>query len=381
MTTRNISTFLTLGALLAALLPGCAQLKHQRQQQAAQLEWNQVRARIKLQLAAQQFDTGHAADAVATAAEALALDPTAPEAYVLLVRAQLEADDLFSAEQTLAAATQADVRSSELTYLRGVMRESRGQLEEALALYQQARTENPQSLDSLVAEVECMVALGRTEAAVARIEENLDRLGADGTLATLAARIADLTGDVELGERMYRQALRVVDDPALAFDYGMTLVRRERFAEARMVLEPLLEERAETVPMDALCLALGHCRLALNEPRAALDVLERQPQFGDTDPRVQLLRAAAALKLGDHRIALQSANAILAAEPSDPDALLVIAAVQMREHRWQAAEETLGSLLEFVPQDEMARDLRREVQLRLAHGPDVPQPAPAVSSP
>ncbi|MFQ5590047.1 MAG: hypothetical protein ACE5HE_02680, partial [Phycisphaerae bacterium] len=130
---------------------GCHSPKHPAVKAQAEQRWKDVRARIKLQLAEQQYNAGLFEDAAETAAESLELCPTQPEAYVIIARSYLELSRLGSAQQVLDAARRSALESPDLIYTQGVILEQQGHIEDALARYSEAQSLDPTSADYLTA--------------------------------------------------------------------------------------------------------------------------------------------------------------------------------------------------------------------------------------
>jgi Tfp pilus assembly protein PilF len=76
---RNRAAAACLAFALIVPSAGCAVSPHTRAKSAAADRWSQVRSKMKLQLAQQQFESGNFTDAAATAAEAVPLDPREAE--------------------------------------------------------------------------------------------------------------------------------------------------------------------------------------------------------------------------------------------------------------------------------------------------------------
>jgi len=158
-------------------LPGCAVwdgLTAAQQHEEAERNWAAVRAKVKYQLAAKQFDAGRIDAAAISAREALGLDPTLADAHVLLCRALLEKGDLAGARAVLTAAEAAGIRTPETLYMLGVIAERSEDSAQALRYYTEARSLDPGDPDYLVAQAECLVALGRPEEAAQLVTAALD---------------------------------------------------------------------------------------------------------------------------------------------------------------------------------------------------------------
>ncbi|MCH7814286.1 MAG: tetratricopeptide repeat protein [Planctomycetes bacterium] len=233
-----------LAALIA--LAGCHGVTHQQQRDQAERHWSQVRARVKLQLATQQYEVGQIEAAITTVREAIGLDPISVPSHLLLSRAFLEQGDLPNAGRVLDAAEGLGLEAAELCYMRGVIAERSRRLVEALADFERAARLDPDQKDYLVARAECLVAVGRPEEACALVVESADRFDRDGTLDTLLAEILLLLHDEAGAAAAFRRALPLVDDNELVVEqYGLLLTRLNRPAEALAVLQPLVENRRE----------------------------------------------------------------------------------------------------------------------------------------
>ena len=157
------------GVLLAGL-PACQRPNHQAARQEAKEQWDQVRSSVKLQLARQQFDARSFDEAASTCVEVIGLNPKQTEAYVIRTRALLELGKTQAALQTVELARQADLWCADFAYTLGVLAEGRGELEEALEHYREARTLGAEEADFIEAEAECLVALHREREALTLID-------------------------------------------------------------------------------------------------------------------------------------------------------------------------------------------------------------------
>ena len=113
-----------LAAALLLVPTACHRPTHTEARAEAQQRWSEVRGRVKVQLARQQFDRGQFADVVRTIEEAIALDPSCADAYTLLAKSNLELAKPATAEQAVLAAWQAGLDTPDLHYLAGVISNS-----------------------------------------------------------------------------------------------------------------------------------------------------------------------------------------------------------------------------------------------------------------
>jgi len=353
---------LTAGLVLACLLaPGCDQLTHRQQQQQAEQHWNEVRAQVKHQLAAQQLQAGQVEDSVTTAQDALGLNPASVESYLLLCRALLEKGDLAAARRVLDTAEQMGVESAELAYMRGVIAERSRRLSDALEHYQRARALDPTDRDYLMAVAECLVALGSPEQARDRVLEAVDQFDRDGTLDTLVAEISMLLGDDEAAAAAFRRAMPLLGEHDLiAEEYGLLLVRMGRLTEAVSVLQPLAERRGREVS-GLVTRGLARCYLELGHAELADTILGRRLRQCPEDATAWLLRARVAVARGDLPLIHRCAAEARRLAPGHPETHILHGYVCWRQGRLEEALRSLERSLQVSPDDVLAHCLIGQV--------------------
>jgi Flp pilus assembly protein TadD len=342
-----------ISTVLMALFAGssCATLKPKDQKAEALEHWNQVRARVKNQLASQQYTGGYFEECARTAAESIRLDPAGDEAYGLLARSQLELSRPASAQQAIDAARQRGIRSAELAYVEGVILEDRNQLDAAYPCYREALALQPAHADALVAAAELLAGNDRPEEALALLREHGDRMDDRGTVALLSARIARLVGDESTVAASYLEALaHRRQAPAVALEAGMYLVQTQRWSSAASVLEPL--SRSEDAELQGSAVqGLALCRLAMNDSPSAqsllLSWLARKPDDG----RARMLLARAALAAGDEALARSSIRIARELLPRDFEVRFLQALLDWREGAYESARTVASELLRERPGD------------------------------
>lgn len=324
-TTMNRDMWRVVGVVVVCSAAGCSQSIHSQQRADAAQHWSAVRARIKLQLAEQQFNTGHAGDAAEGATEAIALDPTREDAYVLLAQVRLEEGRPADAARVIAAARAAGLDSARLTYTEGVTLEQRGRTEAAYRKYHNARVRDRGNLDYVVAEAELLVALDRPGEALELVDEHIEDAADDATLHALAGRIAVLTGDAATALRRYRSAAALVPESRVLREaYGVLLARTGRWEEAIGALEPLWE-RAD------------------GRPRVGAD--DAAGTGGGVRPSVQRLLATCYLQVDRPGAAKALLGAYAAAHPDDAEAQVLMAKASIATRDWLGALRCIDTAL------------------------------------
>ncbi len=343
------------------LCSGCDQTAHEQHREQAEKNWSEVRAKVKYQLARQQYESGHVDDAASTVEEAIGLDPTAADSYVLLCRALLEKGDMAAARRVLRMAAKSGLESAELTYMEGVLAERSRQLSSALECYQKARQADPAEQDYLIAEAECLVALGRPEEARQRIGDALDDFDRNGTLDAMMAEISMLLGDNEAAVASFRHAISLLsDNDQIAEEFGLLLVRTGRFAEAVSLLKPLLDQGGQDVS-PTVVRALAKCYLELGYADTADTMLRGWLRDHPADTAAWLLRAKAAVARDDLSLSRRCMRNVRRMAPASPETHLLQGYVCWRQGDLEGALDYLGRSLALVPNDVLTHCLLGQV--------------------
>ena len=348
---------------LLVWMAGCQITPHQEQKEQAKQHWDQVRAKLKYQLATQQFKAGEMNAATSSARESLGLDPSAMGTHVLLSKALLERGDLAEAKKVLQAAVEMDLESPELWYMRGVVAERCGRLDQALTCYRAARQLNKNEMDYLVAEAECLVAAGQPEEARRCVHQALLEFDRDGTLDVLLAEISLVMDDDEAAAAAFRQALPLADNHDLvAEEFGLLLLRMRRFAEAVSVLQPLVDRQGDKASgMVVRALAKGYLELGHADLAAGLlkDLLEKHPD----DTESWFLQAQAALAGRDLAMIRRCLNVVRRLAPANPQTHLMQGYLCWRQGDLNGARASLQRCLAMNPNDVLTHCLIGQVLL------------------
>lgn len=341
----------------------CHRPNHADAKVEAQQRWSEARGRVKAQLARQQYDRGQFADVAKTLDEAIALDPTDADAYALLGKANLELAKPATAEQAVLAAWQAGLDTPDLHYLAGVILEQRDQLESALSQYEKARAMDDANADYFIAQVECMVALGRASESLKIVDDNADRFDNQASVAILGARIAAMIGDTDDAIRRYQHpSVVLTESPLAAQELGLLLAHAGRCAEAVRTLRPLVDDSADpAADTGAIRRGLATCYLMLDEPALARAVLADYAREHPDDVASQVLLARSAIPAGDFLTALRAIDLARQRTPNDHDIGLLLATTHWRRGDARSAESVLNDLLADNPYDVDAWCLLGEV--------------------
>ena len=336
------------------LSTGCSQMTHRTATKDVAKQWNEVRSRVKLQLAQQQLRSGAIKEAVRTASESVLLAPSMPEGYVVLARAYLEQGSPAKAERILKNAAGHDVRSASLCYTHGTLLEQQGRSDEAYEKYAEATGLDPDESDYLIAQAECLVAMNRFDDARALLQERLASGMADESLHMLAGHLASRAGDDVDAVAAYGQALVALPQSLVIREaYGMALLRTGRMHEATSMLRPLCDDRKKSASGSVVRAYARGC-MATGQSAAAFDVLSEYVRRAPSDLPARMLLAEAAILEEKWMTAWQSVGAASRQAPNDPDVALLRAVVQIRRDDTRGAVESLSLVTRLRPGDAAA---------------------------
>ena len=360
---RNSARSTGAGSALALLsvgllTSGCAM--HAQHREQAERHWNQVRTDVKHQLAVQQFERGQIETAIATIEEAIAVDGTSAEQFLLLAHCYQEQGKLTSARRALTRAQRCDPHAPEVEYAFGLLAERADQLEEALTHYRRARLLDGDVVDYLVAEAECLTAAGDPEAALELLSDHLGRFDSDGTLEALIAQICLLIGDRERALSHLRLAFErsgcgtvLGDEPGgcdiLIEECGKLLSETGRHTGAVALLGPYVEARPDAPSSVVAALCAGH--LANHRVEQARHLLRRQVRRQPDDARCWMLLARLSVETGDLMTARRCANRLEQLVPDSAPVHLLRGFVCWKQEDLPAAEVSLRKTLSIDPGD------------------------------
>ena len=241
-------------------------------QEEVHAHWDTVRARLKYQLALESYEAGQVKPAANYVQESIHLNPNSGPAYVLLSRILLEQGETALAADVLEKASQCDSPLGDLAYQRGLIAERYGRFEEALHWYRQACQDNPLDATCIVAAAETLVSLGRMDEALTLCTGHWSDFEQNSTLRAVAGHIYTLLGRHEEAADAYLEASTLApEDTLLATTLASALIKSQRYAEARVILDHV---KAEGNTLSAASLVdLAQCNIALNNVEQGKQIL------------------------------------------------------------------------------------------------------------
>lgn len=331
-------------AALASLLAGC-QAQQKTARQVAESRWNDVRADVKAELAAEQLKAGNFDAAAGEVAKARELAPDDVELKLTQARVLLARGQIGAARELLESIPPQPDPPAEAHYLLGTIHQQLLEWPEAYECFARAAAADRREFAYAAAIVQVLLQQDAAGDAVefleslesqfkalpgyhAALAECHEQLGAWEDAAAAWRRVAGVGGDEALLERLALaqvrarqwpdaaetlQRLLVRPDAAprrdLRLALGQCLIETRRFEEAGRQLTPLFDGTAESVP--ALCLLATSLARQQHLDRA-LRVVDEALHIDPAAPDALELAAALSLRLGDKPRAAEFARRRLA---------------------------------------------------------------------
>jgi tetratricopeptide (TPR) repeat protein len=312
----------------------------QTQREKAQKHWAGARAGVMGSLAKEQYETGNFEKCRETIDEALKMDPDNVPIRVLSAKLAIEQGNLELADKELVQARRLDPKHAEADYLSGVVCQRWQRGAEAYEFYRSASEKQPSELAYLMAQAEMLVALNRSDEALALLQAKV-------VFFEHSATIRDAVGQLLMEKGKFQQAVEVLhqasilatDDQPVREHLALAHFKNKQYAEASEVLARLVKQEKYVQRAD-LHLALGECQLQMNKPRDARATFETASQHNPTHAPIWVGVGKASLQLNDLRRSEIALKRSLSIDPGSSEANLLLGYVRVRQDKY---EEALGS--------------------------------------
>lgn len=363
-------TFVT--AVVVALFAGC-EGPHKEYVKPHLDAFAATRANMLYQAAEQQYKVGELTKCRESLKKAIEADPEHPYAplFVLTGRVELEGGSLERAATALKKAVEIDGKNAEGYYLLGVVYQRWQKFEEASGYYSQAADKKPEEATYAVAAAEMLIANGQLEEAKEFLSTKMYYFEQSAAMRIALARIATLQGDAAGAARNYRDAVLLLpEDKTLSFNYALALFDAGKYTEASKILEGLRYDpptlpkarkaSAEDAETDAkaavsnkvsLLITLGECYVNMKRPVDARDCFQEAIRAQPANATAFLALGKTCLMTGEYQIVIEAADRVLRLDPRNVDAMILQAAVQQKEKKWNDAMVTLAGAAKITPKD------------------------------
>ena len=288
---RNLLRMAIGGAVVLGIA-GCSgsSTMHAKAVAAANHRWQSMHSSVIIQAAQQYFDTGDLDQAETTLLEAVSNDPNNAHLHLLAGRIALERGQLERSHGRLQRAAQLDPKLAEAHYYQGVVLQRWQRFDAALGQYREAYELRADSVSYLLAVSEMLMALDRSDEAVALLSDKLIYFDQNAAIRVALGQLRIMRQDYAGAAAILRQAMLLKpNDTAIAEELAAAQLASGQTADAIDTLEMLCQELTVDQRPD-LWLALVGAYRQTNEPRKARAVARklRDEAPNDVDSWIRL---------------------------------------------------------------------------------------------
>jgi Flp pilus assembly protein TadD len=325
---------ISIASLLVALA-GCASMPKSDPtiEQQGETKWNNARESVLLNLARDQYSNGQYDQCHGTLIQAMQMNNADPQLHLLAGRVSIEQGQLDIAQQELDKARTLDPKNAEPDYYSGVICQRWQQPQKALAYYDSACKKAPTEEAYLTAKAETLVALGRSDEALALLQSQLDYFEHSSVIRDAVGMLLLQKHKPDQAVDMFRQAsILATDDLGIREHLAFALVQDQQYADAeqelnRLIQDPALSKRADLYDM------LAECQLNTNQLAEARSNARTACTLEESSADAALTLAKISLQLNDTRQTELSINRALDLAPDNAQAHLLLGYLRLRQSR------------------------------------------------
>jgi len=236
-------TIVMVTMVVLGVCAGCE--SHATQKKAAADRWDKATSRMKLPLAERQYKSGSYQQATETVRQCLKADPDNPQVQLLYGKILLASGRRSKASEQFELALKSDKKLAEGWYWMGVVAEESRDYDRACEHYIEASLLEPSNVDYILAVVDVLVALNKSEQAVKLLNAKMKALPHNVSLKVAAADLVLREGDTKRAIRLYERVALLVDDSGIVESLGYCYILDGQWDKAAEVFEKLLAEHKE----------------------------------------------------------------------------------------------------------------------------------------
>lgn len=326
-------------AAITVVLAVCAGCESQAQSKgAAQERWDKTSARIKFNLAQQQYDAGNYDRAVKAIQECLSAEPNYAPARGLYGKLLLESGRCDEAIGQLSYALELDKKLHESWYWLGVGVEENRDYKKAFEYYKKALSLEPMNVDYILAIAEVQVALGNHSEALNLLNRKMSALPREVSLKVALAEVMLRIGENQRAIELYKQAMLMTDDDTdIAESLGYCYVFSDEWDEAAEVFDSLLERCRDEQKRKFYLKVTALCSMNGGQYSRALNCYNQLSIEDRDDAEIWVKIGQAVLGTGAANRALMCGQKALTLQSGYGDAIALIGSAQYAEGDYRAA--------------------------------------------
>lgn len=319
---------------IAIAVAGCSgKSEHKTQKQQANEQWNAARAAVMGKLANDQYSSGNLDKSRVTLDEAIRLNPKNSNLRVLSARLAIEAGNLELADAEIKEAQTLDPKNAEADYLGGVIYQRWQRSEQAYSAYSAAVEKNPGELAYLLAKSEMLVAMERSDEALALLQEKVVFFENSAIIRDAVGQLLLQKGRTSEAVDVLRQAsILATEDLNIREHLAVAQFHARQFRDSSDTFKRLFKDESYAGRAD-LQLIYGEALLQQNRFPDARAAFERAAEINPSLPGAWLSIAKLAMQVNDLNRAELSIRKAAALDPASGESYLLLGYVRLCENR------------------------------------------------
>jgi tetratricopeptide (TPR) repeat protein len=340
-----------LAALVVLAVSGCGSPSKQDVVNNAETRWKQMRSTLMLQMAEQQFATGDLDQAERSLRDAMAVDATNSQLYVLAGRIALERGQLERGYHLLTQAIELAPKRPEGYYYQAIVLQRWQRYDAALQQYDQAHKLQADNVAYLLAMGEMLVTIGRMDEAQALFEGKLIYFDQNAAIRLALAQIHMMRGESDRAVRYLREA-SVLQPEQLSIREDLAFAQLAS-GQAADAVETLLDltRRPEYVDRTDMQRMLAQAYLEAGRPEEARAIHLRMGRQNPSDVDAWIGLAKAAWVMEDVSSTLYASDRIIRLAPHRHEGYMLAGMSLQQKQQWSEAAAMYDRAVQVKPGD------------------------------
>ncbi len=347
---RNI-LWSTVAALTLLSVSGCGAPTKKEVINSAETRWKQMRSTLMLQMAEQHFATGDLDQSERTLADAMSIDATNTELYVLSGRIAIERGQLERAFHLLNQAIELAPNRPAGHYYQGVVLQRWQRYDAAYEQYREAHRLQADNVAYLLAMGEMLVSTDRMDEALKLFESKLIYFDQNAAIRVAIAQIYMMRGEPEQAARMFREAA-ILQPEVLTIREDLAFAQLAA-GQADQAIETLrdLVRRPEYVDRPDLHRLLAQAYMEAGRTDEAREIYLKLGRNDPSDVDAWLGLAEAAWRMQDVSATLYASDRIIRLAPRRHEGYLLAGLSLQAKQQWADAARMFDQAIQIQPRD------------------------------
>jgi tetratricopeptide (TPR) repeat protein len=330
---------------IIAVCAGCD--THAQSKKAARERWEKTTARVKFNLAVQDYNAQNFVQATKKIEQCINADPDMPAAHLLFGKLLLAQGQPDGAEYELRLTLQLNEELHESWYWLGVLAQQKKDYENAHLYYSKAMTMSPLIVDYILAVVEVNTALDQCDKAAILLEEKMAALPDNISLVVTAADLMLRQRKNEKATELYTRAARLQpQDYEIAESLAYCYILSQNWKEAASIFNKLTANCDDVERRKTFLRMLGLCNINAAQYNKAQSCYTKLSLEDRNNANTWLQIGQAALGAGAAQRAFICSQRALSLKPDWTDAMTLKGCAQYKLKNYLAALESFQNITE-----------------------------------